>query len=203
MDLNKYFDLFKLLKFSKIVTICSLILVLFSVSSALAYSYYLNTLIDKNYIYILDDKGAAYIASKLKNDLDFRNPEIHHHIILFHDLFFNIDQNNYKVNIDKALNLIGEEGKHYFITLDKSGWYKTIKLNNLQQSITINSIDINDKVYPYVATINGNTIVKRIGGNEITVQKEYIANLTLINVNRTMENPHGLMIEQYEIVKHE
>ena len=203
MDLNKYFDLFKLLKFSKIITICSLTLALFSVCFALGYSYYLNNSIDRSYVYILDNKGEAYIASILNDELDYRTPEIHHHLVSFHNLFFNINQNNQKVNIDKALNLIGEEGKHYFITLDKKGWYKSIKLNNLQQSINITSIDINDKIYPYVATVKGITSVSRVGGNEDTIKKEYIANLTLINVSRTMENPHGLMIEQYEIVKHE
>lgn len=203
MKLNKYFDLFRLLKFSKVITISSLLLALFSVCLAIGYSYYLNRLIGRNYIYVIDNKGEAFVASILNDEMDFRKPEIHNHLVNFHSFFYNINQNNFKANVDKALNLIGEEGKHYFITLDKSGWYKSIKLNNLQQKITIELIDINDQKYPYEATVHASTTVERIGSNKNVSQKKYIASFTLINVERTMENPHGLMIEQYEIIKHE
>lgn len=203
MKLNAYFDLFRLLKFSKVITISALFLALVSICTAIGYSYYLNNLITKDYVYVLDRKGGAFVASILENEMDFRKPEIHDHLIKFHELFYNINQHDFRANIDKALNLIGEEGKHYFITLDKSGWYRSIKLNNLQQNITIESIEINDQNYPYEATVYGQTTVSRIGFNKNVSLKKYMANLTLINVERTMDNPHGLMIEQYEIMKHE
>ncbi|MDB9836035.1 hypothetical protein OAC51_03930 [Flavobacteriaceae bacterium] len=203
MDLNKYFDLFKLLNFYKALTISSFVIAIFSISSAFGYSYYLNNLINKDYIYVLDSKGGAFVASIMNDGMGFRSPEIHHHLLKFHSLFYDIDQNNYQYNIDKALNLIGEDGKHFFITLDKSGWFKSIKMNNLKQSINIEKIEIDDKKYPYEAKVFGMTKVERIGGSKSSHQKEYIANLTLINVDRSIDNPHGLMIEQYEIVKHE
>ena len=203
MKLSNYFDLFRLLKFSKVITISSLLLALISVCSAIGYSYFLNKSLKKDQVYVIDSKGAAFVASIINDELDFRKPEIHDHLVKFHSLFFNINQNNFKTNTEKALNLIGEEGKHYFITLDKSGWYKSIKLNNLQQKIKIESIDINDQVYPYEAIVIAYTTVERIGSNKNISRKKYKASFTLINVERTMENPHGLMIEQYEIIEHE
>lgn len=204
MELKKYFDLDKLLKFSKIITICSLILASFSVLGSFFYAVQLNKKWDRNFIYVIDGKGQAFAASIIDNELSYRKPELNDFLIKFHNLFYNIDQNNYSSNTERALNLIGESGKNLFITLDKQGWYSSLKLNNLRQQITIDCLWINDQSYPYKSYLKGLTTVMRIGDDQkYQLKKKIEIECSLINVSRTMSNPHGLMIDYYNIVKHE
>ena len=204
MELKKYFDLDKLLKFSKIITICSLILASFSVLGSFFYAVQLNKKWDRNFIYVIDGKGQAFAASIIDNELSYRKPELNDFLIKFHNLFYNIDQNNYSSNTERALNLIGESGKNLFITLDKQGWYSSLKLNNLRQQITIDCLWINDQSYPYKSYLKGLTTVVRIGDDQkYQLKKKIEIECSLINVSRTMSNPHGLMIDYYNIVKHE
>ncbi|MFB3390085.1 VirB8/TrbF family protein [Flavobacterium sp. LAR06] len=195
-----------LLKFSKTITIISLIITFLSVFVSLAYSFYLNKTLIKEKVYLLDGaNGEVYTAKIIKDELTYREPEIYNHLMTFHKYFFDLDQYNYQKNIEKALDLIDNSGKNYYLTLVNEGWYNSLKLNNLVQKIELDSINTNAMVYPYAATVYGKTVVYRYGeeNNEKDKQEKKIQiRCNLFDVARTRENPHGLLISNYNIVYH-
>lgn len=192
-----------LLKFSKTVTIISLVVTLLSVFSSLAYSLYLNKTLIKEKIYLLDGaNGEVFTAKIIKEELTYREPEIYSHLMTFHKYFYDLDQYNYQKNIEKALDLIDDSGKNYYQTLVNGGWYNTLKLNNLVQKIEIDSININSMVYPYKASVYGKTIVHRYNEEKEKKDKKIQIGCILYDVARTRENPHGLIISNYNILYH-
>jgi conjugative transposon TraK protein len=192
-----------LLKFSKTITIISLIVTALSVFASLSYSFYLNKSLIKEKVYLLDGaNGEVYTAKIIKEELTYREPEIYNHVMTFHKYFFDLDQYNYKRNTEKALNLIDDSGKNYYQTLLNEGWYNTLKLNNLVQKIEIDSININSVIYPYTAAVYGKTVVGRYGEEKDKLEKKIQIRCTLFDVARTRENPHGLIISNYNILYH-
>lgn len=191
-----------LLKFSKVITIVALIVALCSVVASLAYSFYLNKTLVKEKIYLLNGaNGEVFTAKIVKEEFIYREPEIYNHLMNFHKYFFDLDQYNYELNTEKALNLIDDSGKNYYQTLVNDGWYNTLKLNNLVQKIEIDSINIKSDIYPYKASVYGKTFVYRFGheSEKDKQEKKIQANCILLDVGRTRENPHGLIISNYNI----
>lgn len=192
-----------LLKFSKTITIVSLVVTFLSVFLSLIYSFYLNQTLAKEKVYLLDGaNGEVYTSKLIKKELTYREPEIYNHLMTFHKFFFDLDQYNYKRNIEQALELIDDSGKNYYQTLVNEGWYNTLKLNNLVQKIEIDSININSKVYPYTASVYGKTGVYRFGEEKEKKEKKIEIRCSLTDVARTRENPHGLIISNYNILYH-
>lgn len=192
-----------LLKFSKTITIISLVVTFLSVFASLAYSFYLYKDSKKAQIYLMDGaNGEVFTAKIIKDELTIREPEIYNHLITFHQHFFNLDQYNYQRNTEKALDLIDDSGKNYYQTLVNEGWYNSLKLNNLVQQIHIDSININPKVYPYKALIHGKTEVYRYGEEKDKLEKKIRISCVLYDVGRSRENPHGLLISNFNIVNH-
>lgn len=191
-----------LLKFSKIVTLVALSISFLSISASLIYGFYLNKLNLKEKIYVLEGNGNVLIAKSVKDALMWREPEIRNHLKKFHNYFFNLDQFNYQQNIEKALGLIDESGKNYYLTLRNQGWYNSLKLNNLAQRIIIDSISTNTKTYPYWGFIYGKTEVYRYGEMKKKKEKTIQIQCRLYDVARTIENPHGLLISNYDILHH-
>lgn len=193
----------RLLTYSKTVTIVAVFVSMISVLASLLYSFSLNKQLLKDRIYILDSNGVAFAAKNIKQELMYREPEIRSHLITFHEYFFNLDQYNYEMNINKALELIDESGKNYYLTLLNTGWYNTLKMNNLVQEITFDSIIMNTDVHPYLASVYGKTNVYRYGEKGNGTKKIIGVECKLYDVARTQNNPHGMIISNYNILYHE
>lgn len=200
--MKKLLQIDKLLKFSRTITFLSLGVTLLSVITCVLYVYYVNKNTKKQNIYVLNEKGQAFSAKIIDDELMYREPEIYSHLNTFHDYFFNLDQFNYEMNLEKALGLIDDSGKNYYLTLLSDGWYNSLKLNNLVQEIDLDSIHIDTEVYPFLSTLYGKTSVYRHGNYKEKKEKTITIHCELYNVARTMENPHGLLISNYNIINH-
>jgi conjugative transposon TraK protein len=200
--MKKLLKIDSLLKFSKTTTLVALTVSFLSIFASLLYGVYLNKLNLKEKIYVLEGNGNVLTAKTVKDALMWREPEIHNHLKKFHEYFFNLDQFNYEQNIEKSLNLIDESGKNYYLTLLNQGWYNSLKLNNLTQSIIIDSINTNSKTYPYLGSIYGKTVVYRHGEEKKMKEKKIQIECNLYDVARTIDNPHGLLITNYNIKYH-
>lgn len=200
--MKKLLQIDKLLKFSRTITFIALGVTLLSVITCVLYVFYVNENTKKQSIYVLNKKGQAFSAKIIDDELMYREPEIYSHLKIFHNYFFNLDQFNYERNLGKALELIDDSGKNYYLTLLNDGWYNSIKLNNLVQEINIDSIYIDTERYPYFSTLYGKTSVYRHGKYKEKKEKTITINCELYNVSRTMENPHGLLISNYNIINH-
>ncbi|MEE1964587.1 hypothetical protein V1387_18005 [Allomuricauda taeanensis] len=154
----------------------------------------------KNTAFVLTKEGQAALVTIIeKNDIDnYRKPEIIHHIKMFHSNFWEIDQFNYKRQIDKALYLTGNSGKELFQTLEANGHFAKIATENLTQQIEVDSIKIDDNSYPYKAQFDGKLRVLRTD-QKVESINGFRAKFVLYNVSRTNENPHGLLIENYHL----
>ena len=190
------------LKYYKVLTIASLSTVVVTVLVSLLYTFHLNKKLIKERVYFLDRSGEAFTAKIIKDELLFRDPEIKSHLKKFHNYFFNIDQFNYKQSIDNSLNLIDDSGKNYYLTLLANGWYNTLKMNNLVQKIELDSLEVNSDVYPYIASIFGKTLVYRHGDEKNNKVRKIKIACKLYDVARTNDNPHGLLISDYNIIYH-
>jgi conjugative transposon TraK protein len=200
--MRKLMKIDRLLLFSKTVTITAVFVAMISVLASLAYSFYLNKQLFKEHIYVLDGNGAAFSAKNIKQELMNREPEIRSHLTTFHKYFFNLDQYNYEENTNKALGLIDESGKNYYLNLFNSGWYSTLRMNSLVQEISFDSINMNADVYPYLASVYGKTNVYRYGEEINGTKKSIGIECKLFDVLRTQNNPHGLLISNYNILYH-
>ena len=200
--MRKLMKIDRLLTFSKTVTIIAVFVSMISVLASLVYTFYLNKQFLKESIYVLDGNGAAFTANNIKQELMNRKPEIRSYLITFHSYFFNLDQYNYEVNTNKALEFIDESGKNYYLTLLNSGWYNTLRMNNLVQEIKFDTIVINANVYPYLASVYGKTNVYRYGEKINGTKKSIGIECKLYDVARTQNNPHGLLISNYNILYH-
>jgi type IV secretory pathway TrbF-like protein len=161
---------------------------------------YFATLNIKNTAYVLTKDGQAALINIIpENEIDtYRLPEIKHHIKMFHLDFWEIDQFSYERKIDKALYLSGDSGKKLYKTLLANGHFAKISTENLAQKIEIDSISVNDKIYPYQASIYAKLKVLRTDQKTESINSFY-AHFVLYNVSRTNENPHGLLIENYQL----
>ena len=202
MEMKKLLKLDYLLKFSKTITLVALSVSFLSVFASFLYGIYLNKLNLKEKVYVLEGNGNVLIAKTVKDALMWREPEIHNHLKKFHEYFFNLDQYNYEKSLEKSLNLIDDSGKNYYLTLLNQGWYNSLKLNNLKQIIIIDSIKTNTETYPYWSSIYGKTEVYRYGEKKKKKEKKIEIQCRLYDVARTMDNPHGLLISNYNILYH-
>lgn len=198
MDLKKlreipssYSIIKKALFFSSLITFTAIV-------SSVAWAVYVSKVFTEK-IYIITEKGQAAIANSISTDHDYENyrlPEIKNHIKVFHRLFFGYDQFSYDKNINEALYLIGNSGKQLYLSFKANGHFARIQSQNLVQKLEIDSIRINDKEYPYHASVYGKLSVSRVDQN-VRTKSLFYASFDLYNVARTENNPHGLLIENY------
>jgi len=150
--------------------------------------------------FVLTEDGRAAFARKIaSSEIDsYRKPEIISHSRTFHKLFWEFDQFNYEKKIGKSLYLIGTTGKELYLSLKAQGHYSRIESQNLTQKLEIDSIKIEDQSLPYKGIVYGKLKVKRTYQKSESADK-IIATFDLHNVSRTEKNPHGLLIENYNV----
>ncbi|UOB18434.1 hypothetical protein [Abyssalbus ytuae] len=199
MDLKSLKDIpssFSLVK--KALIFCFVVTILVSTGS-LFWAYYTTRTL-KNTAYVLTKDGHAALMQAInENEIDsYRKPEIIHHINMFHLAFWEIDQFNYERKINDALYLAGDAGKRLYKTLEASGHFAKISTENLTQKIEVDSIVVNDEVYPYSGNFYGKLRVLRTD-QKVESVNGFKAKFILYNVARTNKNPHGLLIENYHL----
>ena len=153
---------------------------------------------DTAYVLTKDGKAALMQGVNVSEIDAYRKPEILNHVRMFHTAFWEIDEFNYKRNIDKALYLAGTSGKQLYKTLDANGHFAKISTENLKQKLIIDSIQVNDQVKPYQGIFYGKLRVLRTDQKTESIN-ELRAKFVLHNVSRTDKNPHGLLIENYHL----
>ena len=83
-------------------------------------------------------------------------------------------------------------------TLVANRHYSNMSSNNLKNRLVVDSIIVEDRTVPYLGAFYGKVIVKRTDQELENVQNIF-ATFEVHNVDRTVENPHGLLIENYNV----
>ena len=148
-------------------------------------------------IYVLDQGKSLMLA--LSQDLSQNRPvEAREHVRRFHELFFTLapDKNAIENNISRALLLSDKSAYHYYRDLSEKGYYNRVISGNIIQTVQVDSVSCNFTSYPYdVMTYARQTIIRESNATE----RSLITRCRLINSARSDDNPHGFLLEAFEV----
>ena len=148
-------------------------------------------------IYVLDDGKSLMLA--LSQDLSQNRPvEAREHVKRFHELFYTLspDKEAIESNIQRSLFLADKSAFIQYKNLSENGYYNRIVSGNINQNVHIDSIVCDFDSYPYkVITYARQTIIRE---SSIT-ERSLITHCQLLNSVRSDNNPHGFILEAFEI----
>lgn len=187
---------FRRMKF--VTTLCMTAAVVIAVGSVMISGKLMQEGNDKIYVV---DKGSAVMAARTDEDL-YRDLEAKDHVSRFHELMFNISPSSESIkrNLDKALVMSDKSAYDYYMDLSERGFYQRMISANISQEIVVDSIKVNMTGYPYDANTYGRLFLLR--ESNITAYS-FESSCRLVDVERSQNNPHGLMIEKFTVTKNE
>lgn len=139
----------------------------------------------------------------LKADVSQRSEnlevEIKDHVKTFHRLFFTLDPDEkvIKQNIRQALYLADGSAKQLYDDLQEKGFYTGIISGNISQRIAIDSVEVDITGQPYAFKCYA---TQKIIRSTNTVQRKLLTSGTIREVARSDNNPHGFLIQRWEIL---
>jgi len=149
-------------------------------------------------IYILaNGKALEAYASERKDNIPV---EAKDHVKVFHRLFFTLDPDDKAIQatITKALYLADGSAKRIYDDLKENGYYAGLISGNVNQTISVDSIAVDINEYPYRFRCYATQNIVR--PTSITT-RSLITEGSLRNVSRSDNNPHGLLIERWNIIE--
>ena len=191
-SLTSYVSAFKLMK------ILVLVVVVAVCGVAGVMTYYANQSIQhlQDSIYVLSPTGEISQAIR-SNEGDNRYFEYEAHVEKAYTLWYEIDEGNYKENVDKALYLFGDCGNEMFKDYTEQGMYRKLQSKNMKLFVEVDSIKFDKSGIPVFGAIYGKQHITRPGGELI---RHLDCTFNLIDYSRSHENPHGVKIENWEII---
>lgn len=163
------------------------------------YNSYRFAELQRQKIYVLD-KGKSLILA-LSQDLSQNRPvEAKEHIRRFHELFFTLspDKSAIESNIKRALYLADRSAYDYYKDLGEKGYYNRIIGANINQVLQVDSIRCDFDSYPYQAMTYARQIIIRESN---VTERNLITRCDLINSVRSDNNPHGFILENFEVIE--
>ncbi len=151
-------------------------------------------------IYVVD-KGSTIMANMADGGVQ-RDLEIEDHVRRFHQLFFNLapSTESQERHLEQALHMADRSAYDWWQDQAESGYYSRLISANVSQDILIDSVKFNMQSYPYHARLYGKVFLTR--ESNITAY-DFVSECQLTDVQRSRNNPHGLMIERFTVTKYE
>ncbi len=149
-------------------------------------------------VYILaNGKALEAYASDRKDNISV---EAKDHVSTFHKFFFSLDPDDkvIKNNLSKALYLSDDSAKRIYNDLKENGYYAGIISGNISQTIVVDSTAVDINQYPYFFRCYATQHIVRTTS---IVHRSLITQGSLRNVSRSDNNPHGFLVERWEIVE--
>ena len=151
---------------------------------------------ERRQIYVLNG-GVPYTAQQTDKSINL-DVEAKAHVTRFHELFFNLppDDKYIQQSIEKAMYMVDESGLAQYNTLKERGFYNNIIAASATFHIMTDSIHFNAETMKF--TYFGR---QRIERKTSILYRELITEGDIIEVQRTENNPHGLIITNYRTVQ--
>ncbi|MBN9284128.1 MULTISPECIES: conjugative transposon protein TraK [unclassified Flavobacterium] len=149
-------------------------------------------------IYILSNgKALEAFSADRKDNIPV---EARDHVKTFHSFFFTLDPDDKAIqaNATKALYLADGSAKRIYDDLKETGYYSGLISGNVNQTITVDSVAVNVNDYPYAFRCYATQNIVR--PTSITT-RNLITEGALRNVSRSDNNPHGFLIERWNIIE--
>jgi len=126
--------------------------------------------------------------------------EARDHIKVFHEDFFNLspDDKEIQATVTKSLYLADASAKTQYDDLKESGFYSNLISGNISQQVSVDSIQLDMNQYPFFFKCFA---TEKLIRTTSTVARSLITQGYLRNVVRSDNNPHGFLIEKWEIVE--
>jgi conjugative transposon TraK protein len=126
--------------------------------------------------------------------------EARDHVRVFHEDFFTLDPDErvIRTNITRALYLADGSAKRAWENLKESGYYSGIISGNISQEITVDSVALDLRVYPYYFRCFA---TERITRATVVLTRDLITEGWLRSVTRSDNNPHGFLIERWNTIE--
>ncbi|HVW96791.1 MAG TPA: conjugative transposon protein TraK [Mucilaginibacter sp.] len=151
----------------------------------------------QQHIYILaNGKALEAFSAERKDNIPV---EARDHIRMFHYFFFTLDPDEkvIQANITKALYMADNSAENIYRDLKEQGYYSDMISGNISQQIIVDSIKVDMNQYPYAFYCYARE--KMIRSTSI-VTRSLITEGFLRNVSRSDNNPHGFLIERWNIL---
>lgn len=150
---------------------------------------------ERKQIYVLNG-GVPYTASQTGKNVNL-DIEAKAHVTRFHELFFNLppDDKYIQQSIEKSMYLIDETGLAQYNTLKERGFYNNIISASATFHIMTDSIHFSPETMKFVYYGR-----QRIERKSSILYRELVTEGDIIEVQRTENNPHGLIITNYRTV---
>lgn len=151
-------------------------------------------------IYLLaNGKALEALASDRKENIPV---EARDHIKMFHFYFFSLDPDDKQIetNIRQALYLADASADKQYQDLKESGYYSELISGNISQQVTMDSISLDLKSYPYYFRYYGSEKLIR---PTATITRNLVTEGFLRSVMRSDNNPHGFLIERWRILQNQ
>ena len=118
------------------------------------------------------------------------------HIRSFHQYFFTLDPDEKVINanIGRALYLADGSAKRLYENLKENGFYAGVISGNISQELTVDSIAVDVRSYPYYFKC---WAVQKIIRPTSVVTRSLVTEGWLRNTSRSDNNPHGFLIERW------
>ncbi len=150
-------------------------------------------------IYVLD--GGKSLLLALSQDLSQNRPvEARDHVKRFHELFFTLspDEDAIESNVQRALFLVDKSAFAYYKDLTEKGYYNRIISGNINQTISVDSVVCNFNHYPYQVAAYARQMIIRESN---VTERSLVTRCNLINSVRSDNNPHGFIMENFEVIE--
>ncbi|MBO5132092.1 MAG: conjugative transposon protein TraK [Paludibacteraceae bacterium] len=148
-------------------------------------------------VYVLDNGKSLMLA--LSQDVYMnKSAEAKAHVKWFHELFFTLAPDGAAIedNVKQALFLADNSALEFYKTRQESGYYQKMIGAGIINEIRIDSICLNMDVYPYTAkTYAVSSIMRRSSVSYYRL----ITSCELINSPRSDNNPHGFIINNWQV----
>ncbi|MFY0715327.1 conjugal transfer protein TraK [Seonamhaeicola sp. NFXS20] len=188
-----YKNIFEVLRINRFIVLttvgCATLTCLFSVLMTI--KMYRES---QNNAFVVGTEGDV-VPLKIVNQRENFEVEALSHLERFHHYFYNLDGNNYKKQIEKALWLSNSSVSNLYSQKQAEGVYnRLLQYSLVQHVIKIEShVETESEPYPFKTVI-----IFQINRGTTTDSYELISSGNLIQVERNFpHNPHGLLITDY------
>lgn len=149
-------------------------------------------------IYLLaNGKALQALSAERKDNIEV---EAMDHIKMFHYYFFTLDPDDKVIdnNLKQSLYLADASAEKQYEDLKEQGYYASVISGNISQQITLDSVQLDLKSYPYYFKYYG---TEKIIRPTAILTRNMVTEGYLRNVSRSENNAHGFLIERWRILE--
>lgn len=193
-ELSSYRSAFKFVRIFAIFSI-AITVVGFSVAHYFAIKH-IDEVKDK--IWVLNSQGMVYPAEMVNESPESKKIEYIANLELFIRTWYEYDESTYDEHIEKGLNLLGEVGKYMLEDYEKNHIADNLKRFNLIVTSRMVSAEVDMSTEPATAYV---VFEQTFNRQDLKKWRKVEARCKIIDkgVSRSLMNPHGLKIEDWEI----